>query len=249
MKGFCVGFIKNIYIDIYLYFNKGIFNEENSNFLNEQVNEIAQDLFKINPSIAVVKFIKFNVIKRYKCIKNLYSGIFDQEKIVIAVKEVQNQIYINLISDKIIKDCECNVADIKNKKIKYIELLKLSEKKEDKKTIKFLELESLKTLAKEFDAEMDAELSLHDFAKLLMKYNEALLGILLEEKQNGGDPSKMIGGAGELFMVSEVFFLLQTNTKFTGAIHELLNECKIKNYDSLVAAINPHLAHNIVNFK
>jgi len=148
---FIINKIEDIYINFYIYAQKKYLSGKSINLLNEQIKEIAYDLLGGNPIEKDLKKINYKVIREYKNIKNSNKSIkSEQERIVLAVKNVQNQMYINLIPKDPIKKTEW--PQLNNNKIKYIEALKLSGSKEDKKIIKLLELEDLQQLATKFDA-------------------------------------------------------------------------------------------------
>lgn len=245
-------FINDAYISFYINLNKILLKSDNLDLINKQVNELAQDLFQNNPEMErEIKSIKYKVIKKYK--HNRIDNSIDKnskEKIFHAIKMVWYQLCIDLLPNTIIDSGQIKI-NINEDKKRYIEKLKYSKDKEDKKTIKLLESESLQKLAKQFDTEIDSNISLQDFAKLIIKYNEALLKILSEENKKSVHPSDVVGGADEIFMINEAFFLLQKNIKYSAAIKQLLQECTLKNLDLLIAAVNPHLAGeaSLTNFQ
>lgn len=231
--------LNNIYIDNFYIYTQLKFNDEffeNSKFLNERIREVANDVFE-TPTKEDLRIVKCKVIEEYKQIKNNNKIQWEGEKIVLAAKSAQNKMYIDLMPDDVIKVDDVEFIELNKNKTEYIQRLKVSEKKEDKKTLKFLELESLKSLAQKFDTEMNKELSLRDFAKMLVECEKDLLNILLENVQKNSNSSE-VGDPDEMNTICEAFFLLQTNTKFEKAFNVLLEKFQDKDYVSLEAVIN-----------
>ena len=234
-----ISYIKNTYYDFYFYASTRKLNPDNLKFLKERIKQMSNDLFNEKPTTEEVKKLKYKVIVKLKQnkIKNPYIKS-DIDMMVFSLKNVQNQIYMKRIPNNL-KLTKLNQPDLNDEKIKYIKLLEKSKKEEDKDTLKFLKNEKLKSLSYKFDDQMtNKDLSIRDFAKMLIECNNEFYKILSEVNEKG----EMIGGADQIYTICQAFFLLQTNTIFSEALKELLKKCTEEEYSSLVATITPYFA-------